>query len=96
MGERQRGEGKPETLLARNAKLASNTGAAAASSIARTTTGSNVTSSAKTAIGNASSGSDVWNGAPTTMVTATASQANKLALNSPTTTARPSDAAVSN
>jgi RND family efflux transporter MFP subunit len=96
MGERQRGEGKPETLLARNAKLASNIGAPAASSIARTTTGSTVTPSAKTAIGNASSGSDVWNGAPTTMVTATASHANKLALNTPTAPARPTDAAASN
>jgi hypothetical protein len=31
MGERQRGEGKPETLLARNAKLASNTSSPTAS-----------------------------------------------------------------
>jgi RND family efflux transporter MFP subunit len=138
MGERQRGEGKPETLLARNSKLASNTGAPATSSnsltnsasaassngqttsglatsgnvqvsrsnatpsaaaksgIARTTTGSNVTPSAKAANGNASAGSDVWNGAPTTMVTATASHASKLAFNTPTATARPSDAAASN
>jgi RND family efflux transporter MFP subunit len=136
MGERQRGEGKPETLLAHNAKLASNTGApatssdsltnsasaassngqtnsgfatsgkaqvssskatptaAAASSIGRATTGSNVKPSAKAALGNPSSDNDVWNGAPTTMVTATASHANKLALNTPT--ARPSDAAASN
>jgi RND family efflux transporter MFP subunit len=124
MGERQRGEGKPETLLAHNAKLASNTGApatssdsltnsgfatsgkaqvssskatptaAAASSIGRATTGSNVKPSAKAALGNPSSDNDVWNGAPTTMITATASHANKLALNTPT--ARPSDAAASN
>ena len=116
MGERQRGEGKPETLLARNSKLASNTGAPATSSdsltnsasaasrngqttsslaasgIARTTTGSKATPSAKAA--NASSDNDVWNGTPTTMVTTTASHANKLALNTPT--ARPSDAAASN
>jgi hypothetical protein len=70
MGERQRGEGKPETLLARNAKLASNT------------------------ITYAPSGNDVWTGAATTTVAAT--HANKLALDSPTGTARPTDAAASN
>jgi hypothetical protein len=58
MGERQRDESKPETLLARNARLASNTSPAPSSPAA--------------------------------------SHANKLALNSPTTSARPSDAAASN
>jgi hypothetical protein len=138
MGERQRGEGKPETLLAGNAKLASNIGAhatpssdsltkststassnglttsglatsgeaqtpssnatpsaAAASSIARTTTGSSATRG-KGGIAHSSSDNDVWNGTPTTMVTATSSHANKLALNTPTATARPTDAALSN
>jgi hypothetical protein len=94
MGERQRGDGKPETLLARNAKLASNTSAPATSGSVRTT-GAPVTSRpGKAAIAHTSSDNDVWNGAPTTMVSATASHANKLALNSPT--ARPTDAAASN
>ena len=77
MGERQRGEGKPETLLARNAKLASNTSAPATSGNGQPTS-SNAASSTSPA------------------PSPTAIQANKLALNSPTTTARPSDAAVSN
>jgi hypothetical protein len=105
MGERQRGD-KPETLLARNAKLASNTSAPATSGSTQTTdgsaasernqaVGSNATRG-KAVIANASSGSDVWNGAPTTMVSATAPHANKLALNPINDPARPTDAAVSN
>jgi hypothetical protein len=61
MGERQRGEGKPETLLARNAKLASNTPSSASPALS-----------------------------------SPASHANKLALNSATDTARPTDAVASN
>jgi hypothetical protein len=107
MGERQRGD-KPETLLARNAKLASNTIAPAAvgDSHAANSTATSSTSQAtgarptsgpgKAVIANASSGYDVWNGAPTTMVSATASHANKLALNPINDPARPTDAAVSN
>ena len=74
MGERQRDEGKPETLLARNARLASNT-------VAPVTSGSGQAASSNAA----SSASSL-----------TASHAGKLALNSPTAAARPSDAAVSN
>ena len=106
MGERQRDEGKPETLLARNSKLASNTSAPATSGSNRTTdgsaasernqaVGSNATPG-KAVIANASSGNDVWNGAPTTMVSAPAPHANKLALNPINDPARPTDAAVSN
>jgi RND family efflux transporter MFP subunit len=95
MGERQRGEGKPETLLARNAKLASNSGAPATSGNDHTAGVPATSRPAKAAIANAS-GSAVWNGTPTTMVTATSSHANKLALNTPTATARPTDAALSN
>ena len=120
MGERQRGEGKPETLLARNAKLASNTGVPATFGSGQTTGGSALSSSDQTVgskattsdsqttrasaahsngtatSSNAPSGNDVWTGAATTTVTATASHANKLALNSPTDSARQTDAAVSN
>ena len=84
MGERQRGEGKPETLLARNAKLASNTSAPATSGNGQTTGGP------------AMSGQAASNNATSSTTSPAASHANKLALNSPTTSARPSDAAVSN
>ena len=96
MGERQRGEGKPETLLARNAKLASNTSAPATSGNDQTTGVPATPVPGKTVIANASSGNDVWNGAATTTVSATASHANKLALNPINDPARPTDAAVSN
>jgi hypothetical protein len=96
MGERQRGEGKPETLLARNAKLASNTSAPATSGNDRTTGVPATPAPGKAVIANASSGNDVWNGAATTTVSATASHANKLALNPINDPARPTDAAVSN
>jgi RND family efflux transporter MFP subunit len=96
MGERQRGEGKPETLLARNAKLASNTNAPATSGNDQTTGVPATPASGKAVIANASSSNDVWNGAPTTTVSATASHANKLALNPINDPARPTDAAVSN
>jgi RND family efflux transporter MFP subunit len=93
MGERQRGEGKPETLLARNAKLASNSGAPATSGNDHT---AGVPATSRPAKAANASGSAVWNGTPTTMVTATTSHANKLALNTPAATARPTDAALSN
>jgi RND family efflux transporter MFP subunit len=96
MGERQRGEGKPETLLARNAKLASNTSAPATSGNDQTTGAPATPAPGKAVIANASSGNDVWNGAATTTVSATASHANKLALNPINDPARPTDAAVSN
>ena len=96
MGERQRGEGKPETLLARNAKLASNTSAPATSGNDQTTGVPATPAPGKAVIANASSGNDVWNGAATTTVSATASHANKLALNPINDPARPTDAAVSN
>jgi len=96
MGERQRGEGKPETLLARNAKLASNTSAPATSGNDQTTGVPATPVPGKTVIANASSGNDVWNGAATTTVSATAPHANKLALNPINDPARPTDAAVSN
>jgi RND family efflux transporter MFP subunit len=96
MGERQRSEGKPETLLARNAKLASNTSAPATSGNDQTT-GVPVTSGpGRAAIANAPSDNDVWTGAATTTVSATASHANKLALNPINDPVRPTDAAVSN
>jgi RND family efflux transporter MFP subunit len=96
MGERQRGEGKPETLLARNAKLASNTSAPATSGNDQTTGVPATPAPGKAVIANASSGNDVWNGAATTTVSTTASHANKLALNPINDPARPTDAAVSN
>jgi RND family efflux transporter MFP subunit len=96
MGERQRGEGKPETLLARNAKLASNTSAPATSGNDQTIGVPATPAPGKAVIANASSGNDVWNGAATTTVSATASRANKLALNPINDPARPTDAAVSN
>jgi RND family efflux transporter MFP subunit len=96
MGERQRGEGKPETLLARNAKLASNTSAPATSGNDQTTGVPATSGPGRAAIGNAPSGNDVWTGATTTTVSATASHANKLALNPINDPARPTDAAVSN
>jgi RND family efflux transporter MFP subunit len=84
MGERQRDEGKPETLLARNARLASNTSAPATSGNGQTTGGP------------AMSGQAASSNATSSTSSPAASHANKLALNSPTTSARPSDAAVSN
>ena len=82
MGERHRGEGQPETLLARNARLASN------SNNAVTTPAASVTQTPRSGATNTSSTSPASGSAQ--------SHANKLALNSNTDIARPQDAATSN
>jgi RND family efflux transporter MFP subunit len=81
MGERQRGKDQPETLLARNARLAANT------SVTNTTSGS---SPASAGSANANTNSAIRaSGSPQR-------HAGKLALNSTTDLAGPHDAAVSN
>jgi len=53
MGERHRGQGQPETLLARNARLASNTSSPGVTPAASATSGATNTSSASPAPGSA-------------------------------------------
>jgi RND family efflux transporter MFP subunit len=55
MGERHRGEGQPETLLARNAKLASNSNNSATTSVTNSTPGATNTSSTGPASGSVQS-----------------------------------------
>jgi multidrug efflux system membrane fusion protein len=108
MGERHRGEGQPETLLARNAKLASNTSspgvtsAGSATSRATQTLPTNaVPGATQTPRATTTSVTNATSGATSTSSTSPASgsaqsHANKLALNSNTDIARPQDAATSN
>ena len=85
MGERHRGEGQPETLLARNARLASNSNNPATTPAASATSGATQTLRTSAASGATSPASS-----------SSQSHATKLALNSNTDIARPQDVATSN
>jgi RND family efflux transporter MFP subunit len=91
MGERHRGQGQPETLLARNAKLASNTSSHNATPPAGAPSGAMQPLGTSAAPGAAQTSS--INSAPGST---RQSHANKLALNSNIDTARPQDAATFN
>ena len=79
MGERQHGQGKPEILLARNARLASNTDATPAANGTQATTTAEPASAAAAATSNGASRAHG----------STNPHANKLALNSNTDAAHP-------